>query len=260
MRATRRIWGTALTAVAALLALTGCHGDGTDASAPVVRPVVTHTAAGPYAGLTARQVLDRSVAAMDAVPAVTINLRTTADGDTTVHFTGALTRSGRCAAAMVMDGYHIQVIRVGAKTYVKADTAFWRAKGGPHGDRMAVLLAGKWLVLPKAKSGSIGRMCDLHTILAMFSEGAGDGTLKRRSGTVTVAGQQAVTLVQTTSQDTTDILIAAHGTPYMLRAFTPDDSSNDVTFSGFGRAPHISAPPASHTLDVTAFGDPGISV
>lgn len=260
MRATRRIWGAALTAAAALLALTGCNDDGSDASAPIVRPAATHSATpDAFPGMTARQILDRAISATQSASAVTINLRTKDDDDSTVHFTGALTKSGKCAAAMVLDSYHLQVIRTGATTYLKADAAFWKAKGGTHGSEMATVLAGKWLVMPKTKAGSAGRLCDLHGIMGMLSDNIGDSTLKKR-GTVTVAGQQAVTLEMTDSDGVTDILVAAHGTPNLLRAFTPDDSSNDMTFTGYGETPHISPPPASQTLDLSAFGNPDISV
>ncbi|SEN51661.1 hypothetical protein [Actinacidiphila rubida] len=260
MGATRRILAAALAAGAAALGLAGCGGDKSGADAPLVRPASTHKATGPYADLTGRQLMDRALAAMKAAPSMTVDLRTTDDSDKAFHFTTALTRSGKCAAAATAGGDSLQIIHAGGAYYLKADAGFWKAQGGKNGQAMSRLLAGKWLKMPEKQGRNFAELCDLSVMLDEISQGSDSGTFTKGAAT-TVGGQPAVTVVEKdTDGTTTDILIAASGTPYILRAFTPDDPSNSAAFSGFGKAPRISAPPASRTLDLSAFGNPDISI
>jgi hypothetical protein len=260
MGATHRILAAALAAGAATLGLAGCGGHDNGADAPLVRPASTHADTGPYAGLTGRQLMDRAMTAMRAASSMTIDLRTTDDKGGAVHFTSALTKSGLCAAAATADGDKLQVIRTHTSYYLKADAAFWRDQGGKDGQAMAQMLAGKWLKMPQKQGKSLAEVCDLGLILDQISQGASSGTYTR-GGTTDADGRPAVSVVEKDDDGTTtDIIIAASGTPYILRAFTPDDSSNSATFGGFGKAPRISAPPASRTIDVSAFGNPDISI
>ncbi|MFI1098348.1 hypothetical protein [Streptomyces sp. NPDC020917] len=260
MGATHRILAAALAAGAATLGLAGCGGHRSSADAPLVRPASTHTDTGPYADLTGRQLMDRAMTAMKAAPSMTIDLRTTDDNGGAVHFTSALTKSGLCAAAATADGDKLQVIRTHSTYYLKADGAFWRTQGGKNGEAMARLLAGKWLKMPQKQGQNFAELCDLGMILDQISQGASSGTYTK-GGPTTAAGRPAVSVVERdTDGTTTDILVAASGTPYILRAFTPDDTSNSASFSGFGTSPHISAPPAGQTIDVSAFGNPDISI
>lgn len=269
----RESWGAAVRAIrntltavvaagAAVAVLTGCGGDKSDASAPIVRPVATTSAyAGPYAELTGRQLMDRALTAMKAAPSMTVDLRTTDDTGTPVHMTAAVTRTGKCAAAVRLGPDQIQLIRVGSMYYVKADAHFWKQQGAQDGLAMARALAGKWLKVPSAVGGQdFDHVCDLATLLSDITEAGTDSTVAKGHAT-TLGGQPVVPLVQHSSNGDTDLFVAAGATPYVLKAYTPHDSSNLATFTGFGRAAHISAPPPGQTVDISAFGDlDGISI
>jgi hypothetical protein len=191
---------------------------------------------------------------------MTIDLRTSDDSDKAVHFTTALTKAGSCAAAATADGDHLQVIRFDGMYYLKADTGFWKAQGGKNGQAMADMLAGKWLKMPEKQGRSFDELCDMDVILDQISQGSDSGTFTK-GATAKVGGKPALSVVEKdTDGTTTDIFIATSGTPYILRAFTPDDPSNSAAFSGFGTPPHITPPPASRTVDLSAFGNPDISI
>ncbi|WP_405587229.1 hypothetical protein [Streptomyces sp. NBC_01190] len=262
MLATRKLLATVLVAGAAVAGLTGCGGDKDPSSAaPLVRPISTTTEAGPFAGETGERVLHDAEQAMLTAKSMTIDLHITGDDDEPLHMTAAVTASGKCAAAVDDDGGRFQVIGTGSAYYMKAEAAYWKAKGGANGSVIAQLAGGKWLKLPAgaAKQGGFKEFCDLKTMMTAASqEDAGQTVTKGRP--IEYRGQRVLPLTQHSPDDgDTRLYVAATGTPYIL--FTEEDTSDTGTFSGFGEMPHIAAPPADQTVDFSAFGDPkGFSI
>ncbi|MYS18687.1 hypothetical protein GA0115240_10022 [Streptomyces sp. DvalAA-14] len=268
MQATGKLIAAVLAAGAAGTVLTGCGGDKDASAAPVVRAAATTTgtAAEPFAGDTGQQLLKKAEAAMTTVSAVTIDLRTTGDDDESVHATIAVTASGRCAATADDGGKRFQIIRTGSVYYMRAGADFWTSEGGPDARTLAKLAGGKWVKLPESaeKDGGFDMFCDLNTLLDSAKANDGKATSVTKGRPTAYDGGQVVPLIQKYPADDQDdedttLYIAATGAPYILKAFTPGDSTNVMTFSRFGRAPVINPPPAGQIVDLSAAG-PGFTI
>ncbi|WP_329136211.1 hypothetical protein OG552_24055 [Streptomyces sp. NBC_01476] len=263
-----RAFGQLIAAVAVVSTggalLAGCGGDKNtqSAAAPVVRAVSTTRTPGAFPGISGKGVLKDAVDAMESTPTMTVDLHTTGDDDEPIHMKAAVTDTGKCAATVEDDGDRFQLIGTGEQYYMKADETYWQDKGGADGDALSAFAAGKWLKLPRDAGAQAGfkQFCDLKTLLGSMADAGSEGTVTK-GRVLTYAGEQVQSLTQHADDGDTEMYVAVNGTPYLLRAFTPDDDSNTATFSGFGRATRITAPPAGLTVDISAFGgDPGFSV
>ena len=249
----------ALLAVGAALGLAGCGGDTSGADAPLVRPISsTVSDRGPFAGLTGRQILEKANAAMRAVSAFTFKEDGTS-GDRGVHITSVMTDSGRCTAVMRDDsGLEVQVIGTGSAYYVKGTRSFWEGAGAPSG--ALKLLDGSWLRLPAGTAsgaGTIGLLCDKGRFMDHMTSEVDVGTITKRRPT-TVGGAPALPLVHVKPTATSTLYVATTGEPYLLESVVPMAGGGRATeqFSGFGRIPRISAPPADRTVDPAQLGAP----
>jgi len=269
VKATGKLLATVLVAGAACTALTGCGGDKDTAStAPVVRPAAVTTTAdtGPFAGESADRIVTDAEAATESATSMTMDLRTTGDDDEPVHATIALTRAGNCAGAVDEGAGQFQIIGVGSAYFIKASADFWREQGGSGGETLAKLAGGKWLKLPASaeKDGGFDEFCDMNTV--MDTATAGDGRVVNTKGRVVdYQGRQVLAVNQDFPADDEDdeddvMYVAATGTPYILKIYTPDDTGNVMTCGDFDKDLHIAAPPASQIVDMSAFDVPGFSI
>lgn len=251
---------TALAAAAvaiAVAALTGCGGDKKDGAAPLVKPVATTSAASdPFQGLTAHQVLDRAETSMRAVSSMTVDVSGMDKGQP-MQFKAVLTRTGNCASAMRINGDAVQLIAIGATGYLKGDAHYWESKGGSKAKTLAPVLADKWVKLsPKvyAQSG-LGTLCTIKELITGMAADDSEGTLVKGHAT-TLAGRPVLSLIHTKSDSVTTIYVTTTGTPYVVKAATTGSDPTSGTFSDFGKPAHISAPPKSRTVDLSAFSGP----
>lgn len=252
---------SALAAVAVLAAaavLSGCGGDKKDGAAPLVKPVVTTSAAaGPFQDLTADEVLHRAETAMKAAPSMTVDLSFVSDGKP-MQIKEALTGSGKCAAAMRIEGTAFQIIAIGTTGYLKADAHYWETKGGSKGKAVAPLLAGKWVKLPPklyAQSG-FNMLCTIKGLITTMSSDDNEGTLVKGHPTV-LDGRPVLPLIHHNSDEVTTIYVTTTGNPYVVKVVTPTGADKGSgTFSDFGKPAHISAPPRSSTFDLSAYAGP----
>lgn len=264
MAATRTFWAAALGTAVAVSVLAGCGGDTDAGGAPIVVPAATTAQTGAFAGESADQIFSKAEAAMDAVTALTVDVRIVDDGegDGDAHITAALTATGKCAASIESDGEDpAQVIGIHDTYYLKADASYWEDQGGSHGDVLAQAFAGKWVRLPAQKDGSddLDQFCKLDSLLASVEEGA---TVTGKGAPTTHFGGPVVPLQERDGDGTTNVVyVAAEGTPYIV-GLVSTDGEGTLHFSGFGKAPRISAPPAKDIVDLTSVGSdaPHLSV
>ena len=248
----------AAVAIAALV-LSGCGGDKKDgAAAPLVRPVATDSvAAGAFKDLTADQVLERAETSMKAARSMSVDMSFVSDGKP-MQIKEALTRSGACAAAMRIEGQALQLIAIGDTGYLKADAHYWETKGGSKGRAVAPVLAGKWVKLPPklyAKSG-FDMLCTIKGLVGSMSSDDGEGTLVKGHPT-TLDGRPVLPLIHTKSGEVTTVYVTTTGNPYVVKVVTPSGPDHGSgTFGGFDKPAHITAPPRSQTLDLSAFSSP----
>lgn len=257
MGATRRIAAAVIAVTAAAAVLTGCGGDDDASDAPLVVPAATTADDGPFAGKSGQEILTQAEAAMDAVTALTVDAHLTGEDGSSLHLTAALTDSGKCAASVEPDGEDpVQVIGIHDTYYLKADASFWQDQGG-HGDVLARTFAGKWVRLPADEADGLDQFCDLSTVL---SENEDSVVVSGKDTPTTRYGRPVIPLRASDAGDTV-VYVAAQGTPYIL-GLVHHEGGGDVRFTGFDKAPEISAPPAGDTVDLGSVGGdaPDLSV
>jgi hypothetical protein len=276
MPARSRIVVAVCAATAATAALTGCNSSG-DSSAPLVVPAAT-TAADPavsaapgkddpFASMTADGIVSLAEANMRAAGAMTVSVNAVEDGKV-MQIKASLTAAGKCAAAMRADAMKMQIIKTDAThAYIKGNADFWRTAGGAKGDKVAATIGDRWVKLNKKalESGSLSEFCSFDGLMMdMLSDDGDDSDAEVVKGApTTLDGQQVIPLIEKLPDETDTLYVTTGKTPYVVKLEGKGgDSPGYATFGDFGKKPHISAPPASQTLDMAELGiDPdGISI
>jgi hypothetical protein len=265
-----RTFGAAVCAAGTAAALlTGCGGGsgGSGGAAPAVRQVTATTATTPatatpadtvpYANLTGRQLMEQALKTMKTVPSVTVDLHLVDDKDGPLHITAVVTATHRCAAAFRVKGHNARIIRTGPAFYLKGDAGFWKIEGAGKDPATLARIASKWLKVPA--TGKILRdfneFCDVGTLLDSITAAGAPGNTYAKGGPVTYQGHGVVPVNETNPGGRTDVYVATGRTPYVVRAWDPDDSATSATFTGFGEQPRISAPPPAEILDLSRFAN-----
>lgn len=272
MSARGRFMVAVCAATAATAALTGCNSDDSGgSSAPLVVPAATTSAASadtakdaPFSSMTAEGIVSLAEADMRAAGAMTVTLNAVESGETQ-QLKAALTASGKCAATMRINGMNIQLVKTGtAHVYLKGDAVFWRTAGGAKGGKLATAVGDRWVKLDKKarESGGLTEFCSFDGLLTgMLSdddEEDSDSTVVKGAPT-TLDGKQVLPLIEKLPDETDTMYVSTGETPYIVKIEGKGgDSPGYATFSDFGKTPHISAPPASETVDMSDLGiDPG---
>jgi hypothetical protein len=216
----------------ALLGLTACGGS------------PAHMASGT-AGTTGRST-DQLVAQMKTAvrDAASMHLagRVTTSGKSTALDLNVL-RAGGLSGSITQNGVPLDLIGTAGKVYVKATPAFLRELRASAG--VCALMCGKYVQM----SGSAGSQLDGSLNMASLTRAFVTGLPKMtRTGTTTVAGQQAVVLH---GSDGSTLDVAAHGTPYPLRVIAPAGHHESLTFSQWNRVATPTAPPASKVINLS---------
>lgn len=253
-------------ATAATAALAGCDSTG-DSSAPLVVPAATTSADpaasaapgedDPFSSMTADGLMSLARANMRASGAMTVTLNSTEEGRT-VQIKAALSAAGKCAAAIRIGGQDMQVVVTGpTHVYMKADPGFWRSAGGSQGGRLAAAVGDHWVKLTDKvlEHGNIREFCSFDSFLETVLSDEDSGSEVVKGAPTTLDGRQVIPLVEELTDETDTMYVSTGKTPYIVKIEGEGgDSPGSGSFSDFGKPPHISAPPASQTLDMADLG------
>lgn len=253
-------------ATAASAAITGCNtGDDEGASAPLVVPAATTqgTAAGtgkddPFPSMTAEGVLALAQADVRASGALTVSVNALEQGER-LQIKAALTSAGKCAAALRTTGMTMQLITTDPDhAYLKGDAGYWRTVGGAQGGKLAAAAGDRWVKLSRKvmQRGSLDEFCSFQGLMdSMMSDDADSDTVLVKGTPTILDGRQVLPLVETSDDETDTMYVSTGKTPYIVKLEGEGgDSPGSATFGDFGRAPHITAPPAARTVDMDSLG------
>ncbi len=220
-------------------------GSGTPAGAtsPPATPGATATSEAPadngVSALTAEQILAKAKAALGAADAVRISGAGTDDG-TEVKLDMRYGADG-AVGTFTIDGQRLDLLRVRDDVYVKGSTSFWTTFANAQA---AKLLGGKYVktTLTDARFKDIASFTDLSGSVDGFLEP--DGAISKGQAR-TVAGVPAIGLV-TKGATAGTLYVATTGRPYPLSV---EGKDNKLTFTDYGKAVTVTAPPAAQTVD-----------
>lgn len=216
----------------ALLGLTACGGS------------AAHMASGTTgtAGRSTDQLVAQMKTAVRNAASMHLAGRVTTSGKSTALDLNVL-RAGGLSGSITQNGVPLELIGTAGKVYVKATPAFLRELRASAG--VCALMCGKYVQM----SGSAGSQLDGSLNMASLTRAFVTGLPKMtRTGTTTVAGQQAVVLH---GSDGSTLDVAAHGTPYPLRVIAPAGHRESLTFSQWNRVATPTAPPASKVINLS---------
>lgn len=144
---------------------------------------------------------------------------------------------GRSASGtFTVNGAPIHVITAGNKAYLKANQRGWQAMGNPD---TASLRVNQWV-----RVGSARQTLTPFSLATLAFELTAEESAHGGAGTVTqalLAGQKTVVV---TYPDGSKLYVADVGTAYPLR-FDGTGAVGSRTFSQYGAAFHITAPPSA---------------
>ena len=230
----------AAAAVVVLLAA-GCSGGSAGASGSA-GSTPGASASSSLAGLPASEILSRARAAALAAGSVHV---TGTQGDVALD----LRIGPGVATGTVREGdLTAQVLRVGGRTYVKGDQAFWEGTAGPG---TGAVLAGKWVVAGTGVAGTSGlaALTNLPQLLDLVL--AQQGALSV-TGTSTVDGQRVVGVRDDGSGAV--LWVAADGPPYPVAIDVPGQTAPPPRFTDWGHPVVVPTPPADQVVDPSRLG------
>ena len=235
-------WRTLGTTLAAFALLSGCGG--ADAEPDSKSGTKSSTAAKPLAGLSAKQILDKSLAAGRTAGSVhyvgdvvsenlSLDIRTSIDGDAegTVSGDGAGT---------------VELRRVGSRIYLKGDREFWTVSAGKN---VAPLLVGKWFRddVTDAQFGELGDLLSMDDFIDQLDEAGGTLTIVEGKD---VDGQETVGIHDDggAKGEEGTAYIANAAEPLMLLLTTRE--GNRLTLMEWGEPVTVELPPKDLVVDI----------
>lgn len=226
-----------LALAAALLA--GCATSTTPGVAPTT-PAATDNG---VSALSAQEILAKAVQAAEDARSFRMNGQISSEGET---FKLDLLISGDNGSGSIeLDGLTIEVLKVGADIYFKADQRFWETFGGDNAGAIYQLLKDKWVKAPAGESFSqFGAFFDSSE----FLQTAGSLT---KGETKTVNGVPTIAIVDSDPKDGGTIYVATTGEPYPVR-IESTSGEGAIDFSDFGTDAQVTAPPASEVFDLSS--------
>jgi hypothetical protein len=201
-------------------------------------------------GLTAKQLGDKAIAAINAATSVEVK-GTVNDNGQALNLDMHYGKTG-AAGTITVSGQTIQLVAAGSSIYFKAPDAFLKQQL-PAADQAALpLIHGKWLKIPATASVAkdFSQLLDRHALLAQLASKAPTAELKMGAAG-SVDGVKTITLLS--PKDNTTVQVAASGTPYVLEVKGGTSSSGgDLTFSQWN-VPFTPSAPTSNVFDASQF-------
>jgi hypothetical protein len=173
-----------------------------------------------------------------------------------VHMSGTFTTSGKRVALILDLGQqtgrgrldvgdaHADVARVGAVSYIRANSAFWKLFAGQGA---AVLLHDRWLSgsTTKPPLNAFAQFLSIDSLLKEAFTSTSSSTLKKL-GTRTYHGQKVIAISDPANHET--LFVAAEGKPYPVAA----TGKGTIAFSDWDKDVSVEAPKGA--TDITGLG------
>ncbi|MFE0105230.1 hypothetical protein [Streptomyces sp. NPDC059009] len=254
----KRAWGAATgTAAAATLVLT-LSGFMPTASSGLNGDL---NSKDDTADLSAQEIFDKSRTATEGATSLRIKVdaggtggdRTSESASAMPSVDLALDRKGDCTGTITEDGAAIELIKKGAKVWIKPDAAFWqRELPGKDGEAAQELLKNRYLYGTTADPmlKDVADACDLGKFLQDDDEDK--PTNLQKGGTSSVDGTKVVKLTGKEDGKPVTYYVAAEGKPYMIKAEGEDDGQKlSAMFSDYDKPVPSKTPSADETVDVS---------
>jgi hypothetical protein len=225
----------ALFAVAVLLA--GCGGGGGGGEDNGV------------ADKTADEIVADATAAAKSASSVYVHGSTTS-GDQPLVIDVHLVKDKGGTGHLEVNGFSVEIVRVGNTAYFKGDNDFWAQFGGAAA---AALFKDKWVSAP-ADSGDLASLTPLTDISQLFDGILGQHGKLEKGGETDVNGTPAIK-VEDTEQDGT-LYVATEGEPYPLK-LEGGDQKGSIEFEDWDKSYDFDAPEDAVDLGQLAGGSGG---
>jgi hypothetical protein len=267
-----RLLRTGALTIAAVVLLAGC-GSSSDTTTKTI-PATTTPAS--RANQSPRAILDEVAAAFGKVSSYHVE-GTQTDKDGPSRLAADISATGDYRARIGSGGHTVDMVATGMQTFIRANTAFWRAQSHAT-DAVVKLLGGRWVKVPDALGhglrDSLDKLLPQHLASCLTRS---SGPISKETGR-TLTGRPAVVLTdrgRRPGSSPGDLWVAATGKAYPLRETqtgprvpgghpdaecddpTSTTTKGDVRFSRFNQPLHITVPP--NPLDLERLARAGAS-
>ena len=244
MPSLNRLAGAGALAAVAAMSVSACASSSSSTSA--------------LAGLSADQIVQKSVADLKAASSVRITGKVVSSGQniavdlTDVAAQGCQGTIGLAAAATstskAVSGT-ADIIEVDSTVYMKLSESFFTSAGLPASDFSDV--SGKYIKLASGSDlASFAQLCNPSTLSTAFSK---QDTGFVSAGTTTINGQPALAFKQPKNPSNGTVYVSQTATPQIVRIAGPAGQGS-IDFTDYNAHATITAPPASEVVDGGKFG------
>lgn len=244
MPSLNRLAGAGVLAAATIMSATACGSSSSSTS--------------PLAGLSADQVVQKSVADLKAASSVRITGKVVNSGQTiALDLTDAAAQgckgtiglaAGATSSSSAVSGT-ADIVEADSIVYMKLDESFFKSAGLPASDFSTV--DGKYIKLTSTSAlASFAQLCNPSTLAGAFAK---EDTGFVKSRTATVNGQPAIGFTQPKNASTGTVYVSDSATPQILRIAGPANEGT-IDFTDYNAHVTITAPPASEVVDGSQFG------
>ena len=243
MPSLNRLAGGGVLAAATIMSVTACGSSSSSTSA--------------LAGLTADQIVQKSVADLKAASSVRITGKVVSSGQAiAVDLTDAAQgcqgtiglAAGATSTSSAVSGT-ASIVEVDSTVYMKLDESFFKSAGLPASDFADV--DGKYIKLTSTSDlASFAQLCNPSTLAGAFAK---EDTGFVKAGIATINGQPALGFKQPKNASNGTVYVSQSATPQILRIAGPANEGT-IDFSDYNAHATITAPPASEVVDGSKFG------
>jgi hypothetical protein len=250
-----RIVPAGLAAVAIALSAAACSSGGSSGSSG---PGTSSADASAFNGMTADQIVQKSVNDLKAAKSLTISGNVVSSGTSIkISLTDVAAQgcqgtiglaSSSTSAGSSMSGT-ADLVEVGDVVYMKLDQSFFSNLGLPSS--LFTTITGKYIkVTAKSELANFAQMCDASTLASGFDK---EVTGFVKDGTATIDGQPVAAFKQPTHAGSGIVYISESSTPEIVRLQGPA-SEGQINFTNYNASSTITPPAASDVLDGSKFG------